>query len=108
SFCQTSGCRPLDVGSGGSSTWIGAMKFDPSGSLLAVGLGDGRVLFFNGRTGVRLGPPITAHSGGVEHFAFRSDGAMMASGGRGGTVVLWDVPRVNRSAHRSQRPGLDQ
>ncbi|MGH7867498.1 MAG: WD40 repeat domain-containing protein, partial [Candidatus Dormibacteraceae bacterium] len=78
SFCQASGCRPLDVGSGGSSTWIGAMKFDPSGSLLAVGLGDGRVLFFNGRTGVRLGPPITAHSGGVEHFAFRGDGAMMA------------------------------
>jgi WD40 repeat protein len=107
-FCEIAGCRPLDLGSGGPSSWIGAVKFDPSGSLLAVGIGDGRVLFFDGRTGARLGPPISAHSGGVEHFAFRSDGAMMASGGRGGTVVLWDIATRQPIGAPFPRPGLDQ
>ena len=53
--------------------------------------GDGQVLFFNGQSGVRLGPAITAHSGGVTTFAFSRDGKMMASGGRGGAVLLWDI-----------------
>ena len=107
-FCELSGCRPLDLGSGGSSSWIGALKFDPTGSLLAVGMGDGRVLFFEGRTGARLGPPISAHSGGVEHFAFRNDGIIMASGGRGGTVVLWDVATRQPIGIPFPRSGLDQ
>ena len=91
SFCRSSGCRRLDVGSGGLSNWIGGIQFDPSGSLLVAGTGEGRVVFFDGQTGARLGPPVQAHTGGVEFIAFTPDGKIMASAGRGGTVLLWNV-----------------
>jgi WD40 repeat protein len=107
-FCELSGCRPLDLDSGGPTSWVGAIEFAPSGSPLAVGMGDGRVLFFDGRTGARLGPSVSVHSGGVEHFAFRNDGLLMASGGRGGTVVLWDVATRQPIGIPFPRPGLDQ
>ena len=108
SFCQASGCRPLDVGAKGSSTWIGGMEFSPSGSILVVGTGDGRVMFFDGRSGTRLGPAIAAHSGGVECFDFRRDGTIMASGGRDGMVLLWDVATRQPIGTPFPRPSLDQ
>src|SRR4029450_920580 len=78
-FCQSSGCRSLDVGSGGPSTWVGGMRFNHTGSVLAVGMGDGRVIFFDGRDGTRLGPPAQGQSGGIEHLEFSPDGTLMAS-----------------------------
>ena len=90
-LCSADGCGLLDIGPKGPSTWIGGLAFDPSGSRLVVGTGDGRVAFFDAEKGTRLGQPVEAHSGGVEVFAFRSDGAVLATGGRDGTIVLWDV-----------------
>ena len=56
SFCTARGCHRLDTGVRGSSSWIGGLRFDPTGLVLVAGTGDGRVLFFDGRTGARLGP----------------------------------------------------
>jgi WD40 repeat protein len=67
SLCEGGACLPLDVGSRGPSSWIGGIAFDPAGSLLAVGTGDGQVLFFNGRSGVRLRPAIAAILGVLPH-----------------------------------------
>ncbi|MGA7413212.1 MAG: hypothetical protein WBW33_22245, partial [Bryobacteraceae bacterium] len=107
-LCEKTGCRVLDPGSGGSSNSIMGVQFDPSGSLLVAGTGEGRVVFFDGRTGARLGPPVQAHSGGVEFLAFSPDGRTMASGGRGGTVLLWNVASRQPISAPFPRPGIKQ
>jgi WD40 repeat protein len=91
SLCRAAGCVPLDIGTRGLSTWIGGMAFDTSAARLVVGTGDGRVVFFDATTGTRLGQPIDAHEGGVQAVAFRGDDRLLATGGRDGAVVLWDV-----------------
>jgi WD40 repeat protein len=108
SFCQSSGCRLLDVGSGGGATSVSGTRFNQAGSVLAVGMGDGRVIFFNGRDGTRLGPPSSGQLGGIEHLAFSPDGTLMASAGREGSVLLWDVATRQPLGVPLPGPGLEQ
>jgi WD40 repeat protein len=100
-------CRRLNLGSGGPSSWIGAMAFDHDGGRLVVGTGDGRVAFFNGKDGTPLGSAVTAHHGGVIAFAFQPQGNWLASGGRDGTVLLWDL-REQEPIGAFPRPDLEQ
>lgn len=104
SICALQTCRlvPLQL-EPGSSDSIGAMAFSPDGRLLIVGTGAGRLYFIDTKSALPLGVPVEAHRYFVEHLAFSHDGAVMASGGRDGSVVLWDLA-TQRSLGRMALP----
>jgi WD40 repeat protein len=59
--------------------------------LLAIANGDGTVSLRDARSGDRIGPFLHNHEDGVRAVAFSSDGALLASTGVDGRVVLWDT-----------------
>jgi WD40 repeat protein len=62
--------------------------FTPDGRTLASGGDDGRIRFWDLRTGKRLGGPVDAH-GGVDALSLSPDGRTLASGGNDGEIRLW-------------------
>lgn len=78
---------------------VGAVRFSPDGSLLAVGMPDGTVELHDANTG-ELGaalegsPPRPGErfqDASVFALAFSSDGTLLASGGGSGLVHVWDL-----------------
>jgi WD40 repeat protein len=74
----------------GRTIWDVAYQ-PPSGMLLAIANGDGTVSLRDARSGDRIGPFLHNHEDGVRAVAFSSDGALLASTGVDGRVVLWDT-----------------
>jgi formylglycine-generating enzyme required for sulfatase activity/WD40 repeat protein len=75
------------------STPILSLAADPSGSLVAVGCGDGKVLLFNLNQN-RLQPStvqIAGHSRATNAVRFTPDGKTLISASRDGTVQFWDT-----------------
>jgi WD40 repeat protein len=60
----------------------------PSGSVCALGLGDGRVRMLDPSSGTTLGE-VQAHPGGVLGLAVSPDGSTVVSGGQEDSARLW-------------------
>ncbi len=69
-----------------SSAW------SPQGDLVAFGTSGGTIFLWS-RNGSRVVGRLTGHDGAVTSLAFSEKGTMLMSGGRDGTVRLWDIPR---------------
>jgi WD40 repeat protein len=81
--------RPL-----GSAWWVdgtvSALAFSRDGRTLGVGVGDGRIAFWDSsQPGVASGEMIIGHVAAVRALS-QGPGHQLASGGKDGTVILWD------------------
>jgi WD40 repeat protein/energy-coupling factor transporter ATP-binding protein EcfA2 len=69
---------------------VSALAFSRDGHTLGVGVGDGRVAFWDtARPGVGSGGTIIGHVAAVRALSL-GPGGQLASGGKDGTVTLWD------------------
>jgi tetratricopeptide (TPR) repeat protein/serine/threonine protein kinase len=75
-----------------SGTQIVGIAVDPTGNLLFVVTQDGRVVGIDAGKGRQLGEYMI-DSSGIQSVALSPDGALLALGGRGGLVHLWDTGR---------------
>jgi eukaryotic-like serine/threonine-protein kinase len=66
------------------------VALSPDGRLVAVGLGDGRVRWWE-TVGGKERPALTGHTAAVLSIAFSPDGKILASGGADPTVRFWDA-----------------
>jgi WD40 repeat protein/tRNA A-37 threonylcarbamoyl transferase component Bud32 len=99
----------------GGDSAVTAVGFHPGGKLIAVGTIDGRVRFFDPRTGMAVGRPLDEGGLPVWQIAFSPDGKVLAlavdrngvtgfySQRRQGEVQLWDV-RTRRRVGRTIEP----
>jgi WD40 repeat protein len=67
------------------------LAFNPSGSLIAVGQGDGSVTLVD-TTKMEVLTSFEAHSGAITSLVFSTDGSILISGGEDGVVKMWGVP----------------
>jgi WD40 repeat protein/energy-coupling factor transporter ATP-binding protein EcfA2 len=94
---QRSGIVLVDLASGshlGPPWWVdgtvSALAFSRSGRTLVVGVGDGRVaLLDTARPGVASSRMLAGHVAAVQALSLGPNDAL-ASGGKDGTVILWD------------------
>ena len=94
---------------------VTAVAFHPDGNLIAVGTIDGKVRFFDPKSGAAVGDPLENGSSAVWQIGFSPDGRLLAVAvdpngvdgfhgqRRQGEVQLWDVD--SRSRVRRDRAG---
>ncbi len=90
-LCSAADCREVPGLEAGSDGWIGAIAFAPGDAELIVGTSEGRVRFVSASTYREVTPPRTPQGGAVTKIAFDGRGSMMATGGRGNSVIVWDL-----------------
>jgi WD40 repeat protein len=72
-----------------SANCWGPVTRDTMGTLI-WGPPDHRVLVWNSNSG-KLVHELNGHEGGVRKVAFSPNGSLLASGGRDGSLIIWDV-----------------
>jgi WD40 repeat protein len=68
-----------------------AIAFVPHSQVLAVATQDGRVLFWNARTGAVASPSLQVSTGNIIEISFSPDGTVMAVASRDESTTLWDL-----------------
>ncbi|MCK9931445.1 WD40 repeat domain-containing protein [Frankia sp. Mgl5] len=87
------GVLPAD---GGTFTWVAAVAFDSTGTLLAAAHQDGTVRIWDTVEG-RIRHRLSAHDGRAESLAFSPDGRHLVTGGDDHKVRIWDVETGSRT-----------
>jgi WD40 repeat protein len=78
--------------SSGKQHYMG-MAFSPGSKTLAVGDSDGTLTLLDGNN-CKILEFFKGHTGFINSLAFSSDGALLASGGRGPDLKLWDLTKL--------------
>jgi WD40 repeat protein len=71
-------------------THTGCVAFNPEGTLLAAGQGDGTVRVWDAKSG-RMTLELKGHEDHVQEIAFSPDGRTLVSSSNDGTIRLWSV-----------------
>jgi WD40 repeat protein len=77
-------------------TQVNSLDISPDGSLLAAGLSNWTVHFWDVATGQIFGLPLEVFEDDVTSVAFSPDGRLLASGDQDGNLYLWDVATLER------------
>ena len=89
------------AGLNGYPEWITSLSFDPSGTNIVLGGGDGKVLLWDvsdpEEPAVQPYQVLDAHSLPVNHLAYDPQGNILVSGGNDGMIMLWDAKKLNNS-----------
>jgi WD40 repeat protein len=93
----------VDIDDGYGSGFAAA--FSPDGKLLATGGGDGRVKFWDAKTGKPNGRSFTGNPGWIRSLSFDPTGRLVLTAGTDGLVRLWDVKA--RTEYGAPLPGLE-
>ena len=107
-LCDRSRCREVPGLEPGSDGWIGGLAFSSSGRELVVGTSEGVVRIVAVDSGQDAVPPRSVVTGAITRIVFDQAGTLMATGGRGGRVQLWDMTRLRPIGEASNRPGIAQ
>jgi WD40 repeat protein len=67
-----------------------SLAINPTSTLVAVGLADGKILLVDLEE-MRVLATLSGHRGAIEHLAFSPDGIYLVSGGADSTVRTWGV-----------------
>jgi WD40 repeat protein len=89
---------------GGSPT---ALAFDQTGTLLAVGDGNGRVALWGVKERQPVGAPFLGQGGRIVSLAFEHGSSVLAVGSADHTVALWDTKSRVRALRVSEAFGGD-
>ena len=82
--------RPVLLRTGGAGTELQAIALSPDGHRLAVA--QNRVVTLWDAASLRqIGEPLTGHGDIVFTVAFSQDGGTLASGDRGGSILVWNL-----------------
>jgi class 3 adenylate cyclase/WD40 repeat protein/tRNA A-37 threonylcarbamoyl transferase component Bud32 len=73
-----------------------ALDVSPDSRILALGLEDGRVLFWDPRTGRQRAPALQVAAGNVSQLSFAPQAHMVAVGDADGTATVWDIDSRKR------------
>jgi len=68
---------------------VNQAKFDPSGTMLAVGSDEGVVKLFNCEEEGKLAGVLRGHTDSVQSLCFDTEGTMMLSAGSDATFRMW-------------------
>jgi WD40 repeat protein len=82
------------------------LALDPSGTLLAVTCSDKSVLLLDWYTGAVLGS-FFGHASPPTSVAFTADCRALVTGGRDGTIMLWQLDKEYANAMTKRRKELD-
>ena len=72
--------------------------FSPDGKLLAAGLDNGGIRFWDAATGHRPACDVPAHNATITSLAFASAGKSLVSGSLDGTAIVWDLDHAVEGA----------
>jgi WD40 repeat protein len=68
------------------------VAYEPEGRSLASGDEDGKIFFWDARTGEQIRGELHGHTEPVQSVAFHPDGHRLISGSSDSTMQVWDVP----------------
>jgi WD40 repeat protein/energy-coupling factor transporter ATP-binding protein EcfA2 len=69
---------------------IPTVAISPDGKLIALSV-FASVILVDAETGLPVGQPLAGQTWFVDSLSFSCDGSMLAAGGNGGSITLWDV-----------------
>jgi WD40 repeat protein len=74
----------------GHSSWIHALAYAPSGTMIATGSGDNTARTWDAATGAARAT-LRGHSGQVKAVSFAPDGSLLAMASSDATARLWEI-----------------
>jgi WD40 repeat protein/serine/threonine protein kinase/tetratricopeptide (TPR) repeat protein len=83
---------------------VWAVAVSPDGRVIITGCGDGKVRFWNRKTGKPIGRPLL-HPAPVLAVAFRPDGRLILTGCADGAARLWDAKTGKLRGRPLRHPG---
>ena len=81
-----------------------ALAFTPDSRYIAVGSQDANIYIYDMTRFAQVGEPLRGHTFAVTGLDFNQDGTSLVSSSEDGTVILWDLGELVKSARLTTQP----